>query len=68
MPNAYTVIGHGRDNHDALLLLGDDGQHYAYDVLHDRLAPVQVDDGWIVEGGAAPEGADLSADPDVPLP
>ena len=64
MPNEFTVIGHDRDD-DALLLLGDDGQHYAYDLPHDRLTPADLSDEWVVEGGAGADGTGGAA---VPAP
>lgn len=65
MTNDYTVIGYGRDDDDALLLLGDDGQHYAYDVGQNRLARVEVGAGWVVEGESSIDGTGGVAAPDA---
>lgn len=62
MPTDFTVIGHGRD-YDALLLLGDDGQHYAYDLPHGQLVPVELDDGRVVEGETGADGTGASREP-----
>jgi hypothetical protein len=52
MTNDFSVIGHDRDDENALLLIDNDGQHYAYDLPHDRLVPVVPDDTWVVDGPA----------------
>lgn len=62
MTNDFSVIGHSRNDEDALLLIGDDGQHYAYDLLHDRLSPVEPDDGWVVDGADGTALADTAGD------
>ena len=51
MPNEFNVIGERRDDKEHLLLLGADGQHYDYHLRQDRLAPVEVDEKWVVTGG-----------------
>ena len=51
--NLYAVIGeHGTDP-DRLLVIGEDGQHYAWELSTDQTVPVEVDDGWKIDPGLA---------------
>jgi hypothetical protein len=45
----FQVIGELRDNPNQLLLLGDDGQCYCFDVRRDRITPLDPDDSWAVD-------------------
>lgn len=45
----FQVIGELRDNPQHLLLLGDDGQCYCFDMLLDRITPLDPDDSWSVD-------------------
>lgn len=45
----FQVIGELRDNPHHLLLLGDDGQCYAYDIISGEIAPLEPDDSWTVD-------------------
>jgi hypothetical protein len=49
----FEVIGELRDNPQHLLLLGDDGQCYCFDMTHDRITPLDPDDSWSVDVVAA---------------
>ena len=46
MPTIFAVIGERRDAPDQLLLLGANGQHYAYRLLDGRTTPVTPDATW----------------------
>ena len=46
---SFQVIGELKDNPERLLLIGDDGQCYAFDVLHGDITPLEVDDSWAVD-------------------
>lgn len=49
MANLYAVIGeHGTDP-DRLLVIGEDGQHYAWELSTDETVPVEVDEGWLID-------------------
>ncbi len=60
MTNEFAVIGHHRDDAEALLLIGADGHHYRYDLTDNRLESVDPADGWVLETGA--ESLFLSTD------
>lgn len=45
----FQVIGELRDNPQHLLLLGDDGQCYCFDLALDRIAPLDPDASWSVD-------------------
>ena len=45
----FQVIGELRNNPNHLLLLGDDGRCYCFDVRLDRIAPLDPDDDWAVD-------------------
>jgi hypothetical protein len=45
----YAVVGeHGTDP-DLLLVLGEDGQHYAWALATDETTPVNVDERWRID-------------------
>lgn len=46
---SFQVIGELKDNPELLLLIGDDGQCYAYDVIHSDITPLELDDSWAVD-------------------
>ncbi len=64
MTNEFAVIGHHRDDAEALLLIGADGHHYRYHLTDNRLESVDYADGWVLETGA--EALFMSADQEVP--
>jgi hypothetical protein len=45
----FQVIGELKDNPHNLLLMGDDGQYYAYDLVSGEILPLQADDSWAVD-------------------
>ena len=45
----YQVIGELKENPHHLLLVGDDGQCYAYDLVSGEIQPLQPDDSWAVD-------------------
>jgi hypothetical protein len=45
----FQVIGELKANPHHLLLMGDDGQCYAYDLMSGEIAPLQPDDSWAVD-------------------
>lgn len=45
----FQVIGELRDEPHHLLLLGDDGRCYSFDILRDRIEPLTPDDSWSVD-------------------
>jgi hypothetical protein len=58
MTNEFGLIGERRDDQEHLLLRGGDGQLYDYSLRLDRIAPVEPDDGWMVDerGRCWPKG------------
>ncbi len=64
MTNEFAVIGHHRDDAEALLLIGADGHHYRYHLIDNRLESVDSADGWVLETGA--DSLFLSADQETP--
>ncbi len=51
MTNEFAVIGHHRDDVEALLLLGADGRYYRYHLSDNHLDPVEPQEGWVLEPG-----------------
>jgi hypothetical protein len=47
----FQVIGEMRDDPNCLLLLGTDGQCYAYDITNGEIVPLELDDSWAVDIG-----------------
>ena len=45
----FQVIGELRDNPHALLLMGVDGQYYAYSIIDGEISPLEPDDSWAVD-------------------
>jgi hypothetical protein len=45
----FRVIGELTENPHHLLLVGDDGQYYAYDLVSGEILPLQPDDSWSVD-------------------
>jgi hypothetical protein len=45
----YAVIGEHDTDPDRLLVIGEDGQHYAWYLTTDETIPVDVDDGWRID-------------------
>jgi hypothetical protein len=49
MTTIFAVVGERRDDPLELLLLGADGQHYAYPLPDGPVTPVELDDQWVVD-------------------
>lgn len=45
----FQVIGELRANPDQLLLRGDDGRFYAFDLSSGETTPLRPDDAWAVD-------------------
>jgi hypothetical protein len=45
----FQVIGELKDNPHSLLLMGDDGQCYAYDIIEGEITPLDPDDSWAMD-------------------
>jgi hypothetical protein len=48
-PNELTVVGENKEDPSELLLLGADGNYYAYSLPADDIHPVEPDDHWNIE-------------------
>jgi hypothetical protein len=49
MTTIFAVVGERCDDPLELLLLGADGQHYAYPLPDGPVTPVELDDQWTVD-------------------
>lgn len=49
MPTVFAVVGENRDDPDRLLLLGDDGRHYQYELPAGTTTPVVPDEQWLID-------------------
>ena len=45
----YQLIGEMKDNSQKLLLMGADGQYYAYDLVGGDIVALDPDDSWSVD-------------------
>lgn len=60
MATVFSVIGYREDDPDRLLMIGDDGVHYEYDLPRDITKEVAVDENWQFDPGTiAPDYAPL---------
>ena len=57
MTNEFAVIGHHRDDVEALLLLGADGRHYRYHLSDTHLNRVEPHGEWVLDAGTEPPAA-----------
>lgn len=62
----FAVVGQHRDDPHRLLLLGEDGRHYAYDVAG-RLSPAQPGTAWLLDRPGGTRGRSLPP-PSPPKP
>jgi hypothetical protein len=65
------VVGERRDDPNHLLLLGEDGRYYDLRLLDGAAAPIEPDEGWLLDNAeiAAHELADdTSLAPDHAVP
>lgn len=60
----FAVIGEYGTDPDLLLVLGEDGQHYAWALATDETTPVEVDERWRID--AIPPDRLSLRDPLVP--
>lgn len=64
MPTEYTVIGENRDDESQLLVMGADGRYYSYVPARELIAPVELDETWIIgddDNLDTPDGDEVSA-------
>lgn len=54
MTNVFRVVGEHRTEPSRLLLLGDDGQFYAYATDKDHVAAVEPTEDWTIDREASP--------------
>jgi hypothetical protein len=52
-PIELAVVGESKDDPEQLLLLGEDGNYYAYGIADGHPEPVEPDDHWSVEPASA---------------
>ena len=60
LPAVYAVVGEHRHDPTWLLLLGSDGQHYAYRLLDGSVRPITPDDAWRLDGPLRPVREELA--------
>lgn len=53
----YAVVGEHKRNRDVLLVIGDDGHYYAWDLKTDSTEPVEPDEHWVLDRTVAPPSA-----------
>jgi hypothetical protein len=54
VPTVFAVVGEKRDDPDRLLVLGEDGRHYQYQLPVGTTTPVVPDDGWVIDPDPPP--------------
>ena len=54
MTTIFAVVGERRDDPLELLLLGEDGRHYAYPLPDGLALPVELDEAWAVDRALPP--------------
>ncbi len=54
-PTELAVVGENKDDPEQLLLLGSDGNYYAYGLVDGNTQPVEPDDHWSVENESGQE-------------
>ncbi|MGI8484812.1 MAG: hypothetical protein ACR2OU_11190 [Thermomicrobiales bacterium] len=60
-PSELIVVGEHRSDPLRLLLLGVDGNYYAYALPEGNPKPIELDDGWVVESPSTHDLFDESA-------
>ncbi|HEV2067787.1 MAG TPA: hypothetical protein VGR08_13215 [Thermomicrobiales bacterium] len=48
-PNELTVVGENKDDPSQLLMMGTDGNYYAYSLPDEAWRVVEPDDRWVIE-------------------
>lgn len=64
MTTDFVVLGERRDDPSQLLLRGDDGGFYAYDLTTGRVSAIEVDAAWTMDPPRAPVEAPPEPRPD----
>ncbi len=54
MITIFTVVGEHREHPNRLLLLGEDSQYYVQALSDNSPVPVELDDGWVLDGMVLP--------------
>jgi hypothetical protein len=49
VPPVLAVVGEHHDDPDRLLLLGEDGRHYEYQLSDGTTIPVVPDEAWVID-------------------
>lgn len=57
--NHFAVIGEHDDDPDRLLVVGEDGQPYAWELATDATVPVEVDEQWTIDDDLPETGLTL---------
>jgi hypothetical protein len=60
LPALYAVVGERCDDPSWLLLLGSDGQHYAYRLLDGSVIAIDPDEAWRFDGAPPPPLATMT--------
>ena len=50
MTNLYAVVGEHHDDPNHVLILGEDGQYYDWDLTSEQTRPVEPGDDWHLDG------------------
>ena len=53
VPPVLAVVGESRDDPDCLLLRGEDGRHYQYQLTDGTTMPVVPDEAWLIDADHA---------------
>ena len=61
VPPVLAVVGESRDDPDCLLLRGEDGRHYRYQLTDGTTLPVVPDEAWVIDTDHASAENALSA-------
>lgn len=59
LPAVYAVVGEHRRDSAWLLLLGSDGNHYAYRLLDGSVSAITPDESWRIDGPVRPVREEL---------
>lgn len=65
MTTDFVVLGERRDDPSQLLLRGDDGGFYAYDLSTGHVSAIEVDAAWTMDG-SQPASNEARPEPQPP--